>query len=273
MLGYIDPRDRDADYGLLNTHRSHAVTTYGTYDLPFGPNRQIASGVNPSTWGRIIGGWQMSWIVTLQSGRPGNISTSTGMWGTGRPDYMGSQPYDTKSGHVVWPILGTKDKPVASDRYGNYFDNQLVVTADPQCAQITTANFFNFNCLLKAMKDAETGQILFQNPAPGTRGNFHPGQFTTPMTWNTDMALTKVIRITEGKTFQLRVDATNIFNHPMPSAGNFGSAGSRQVAPGDFFGNITLMDLSWANTANRNAGFLDSKVGARTFQAKLRFDF
>jgi len=272
MLGYVDPRDRESDYGPLNTHRSHAVTSYGTYDLPFGPNRQIASGVNPSTWGRVIGGWQLSWIMTLQSGRPANINTTTGMWGTGVPTYLGSTPYDTKSGHVVWPILGTKDKPVASDRYGNYFDNQLVVMQDPQCLNVTTSQSLRNSCLLKAMKDATTGATLFVNPDPGTRGNFDRGQFTTPLTWNTDMALTKVIRITEGKTFQLRIDATNIFNHPFPSNGYFTSAGSRTAAPGDGT-NITVMDLSIANGANRNAGFLDSKVGARTFQAKVRFDF
>jgi hypothetical protein len=33
------------------------------------------------------------------------------------------------------------------------------------------------------------------------------------------------------------------------------------------------MDLSSFNFFNRNMGYLDSKVGARTFQAKLRFDF
>ena len=41
------------------------------------------------------------------------------------------------------------------------------------------------------------------------------------------------------------------------------------VAPGDFFGNITIGSL----TSSRELGYLDSKVGMRTFQAKIRFDF
>ena len=296
-LGYTDVRVRD-DYGLLNTHRSHAFTSYGTYDLPFGPNRQLFSDVNPGVLGRIIGGWQLSWIHTMQSGRPGNISATTGITSSGgRPDYIGSEPYDTKSGHVVWN---------PNSRTGNYFNDQLLVTVDPQCNGVTTAQGLKNSCWLTAMSrpamEGDPGAIrtkvsnpdyvptlgdvpgnrpvlfgvpLFQNAAPGTRGNFGPGQFTSPMTWNTDMALTKVIRITEGKSFQLRVDATNIFNHPFPSNGVFTSAGSRTAAPGDFSGNYTVMDVSWLNGLlyNRNAGYLDNKVGARTFQAKVRFDF
>jgi len=41
------------------------------------------------------------------------------------------------------------------------------------------------------------------------------------------------------------------------------------VAPGDFFGNITIGSL----TSSRELGYLDSKVGMRTFQAKIRIDF
>ena len=46
-----DPRNRAVDFGLLNTHRTHALTTYGTFDLPFGPNRTLFSNVNPSVAG------------------------------------------------------------------------------------------------------------------------------------------------------------------------------------------------------------------------------
>jgi len=261
-LGYVDPMNRLDDYGLLNTHRSHAFTSYGTYDLPFGPNRQLFSGVNPNILGRIIGGWQLSWIHTMQTGRPASIGVTTGISSSGgRPDYVGDKPYNTKSGHVVWN---------PGDRTGNYFNNKLLVVTDPQCA-LVDASIRGF-CWLNGQADADTGQVLFQNPMPGTRGNFASGQFTSPLTWNTDMALTKVIRISEGKSFQLRIDATNVFNHPFPSNGTFGSAGSRVVAPGDFFGNYTIMDLQWYAT-DRNAGYLDSKVGARTFQAKVRIDF
>jgi hypothetical protein len=197
---------------------------------------------------------------------------------------VGDKPYDTKSGYVVWD---------PKSRTGNYFDNQLIWVQDPQCATVTTSQGLRNSCFIRAMakplpqtapgsvflrNDAANkpiyGQILFQNPLPGTRGNFDRNQFVAPMTWNTDMALTKVIRISEGKSFQLRIDATNVFNHPFPSNGSFGSAGSRVVAQGTGSGDYPLMDLSWINGLNnRNAGYLDNKVGSRTFQAKVRIDF
>jgi len=267
-LGYVDVRDRTPDYGLLNTHRSHAFTSYGTYDLPFGPNRQLFSNVSPNVLGRIIGGWQLSWIHTMQTGRPASVSATPGISANGgRVQYVGTTPFDTKSGHVVWQ---------PGQRYGNYFNNTLVAVADPQCGMLTTAQFLNYSCFIKAEKDANTGQILFENPMPGTRGNFYGGNLTSPLTWDTDMALTKVVRIKEGKSFQLRIDATNVFNHPFPSNGVFTSSGSRVAAPGDFFGNYPLMTMDWLNPllyGTHNAGYLDNKVGARTFQAKLRFDF
>ena len=61
----------------------------------------------------------------------------------------------------------------------------------------------------------------------------------------------------------------------MPSNGMLALSGNRVAAPGDILGNFPLMDLSWVNgyTNMRNMGYLDTKVGARTFQAKIRFDF
>jgi hypothetical protein len=207
----------------------------------------------------------------MESGRPGSISTTTGIWPTSgyflpgdqNPDITGN--FDTKSGYVQW---------APGARTGNYWGDRYKAVRDPQCSSVTSQQGLSYNCFLVAMQDTQTGQILFKNPAPGTRGNFARGQLTAPLTWNTDMALTKVVRIAEGKSFTLRIDATNVFNHPFPSNGMLTLSGSRVAAPGDIWGNFPLMDLSWQNGFNmRNMGYLNSKVGARTFQAKIRFDF
>jgi hypothetical protein len=265
MLGYTDLRDRAADYGLLNTHRSHAVTTYGTYDLPFGPNRLLFSNVNPSVLGRIIGGWQLSWIHTMQTGRPGYFSANTTLWGGATPDKVGE--FNNKSGRITWEH---------GARTGSYYDNKYINVTDPQCAYVTERDGLRGNCgiLAVALADDPT-KIIFQNPLPGKRGNFARYDISTPLTWNTDMAFTKSVRIAEGKSIQVRVDATNVWNHAQPTRGYFGSAGSRTVAPGDFSGNITIGSIGhsyfWAPA--QPLGYLDSKVGARTFQAKVRIDF
>jgi len=264
MLGQTDPRNFALDYGLLNTNRSHAVTTYGTFDLPFGPNRILFSDVSPNLLGRIIGGWQLSWIHTMYTGRPGTFDAGTQLYGTGTPNKVGE--FDNKSGHITW-AHGAR----TGDYYGNLYEN----VTDPQCSWVTTKQSLNGQCGIQAIRRKSDQQIIFQNPLPGEYGNFARSQLITPLTWNTDMALTKAVRITEGKSIQLRIDATNVFNHAQPTRGSFGSSGSRVVAPGDFFGNITVGSLGvsqWWAPAYR-MGYLDSKVGARTFQAKVRIDF
>jgi hypothetical protein len=265
MLGYTDLRNRAADYGLLNTHRSHAVTTYGTYDLPFGPNRMLLSNVNPSVLGRIIGGWQLSWIHTMQTGRPGYFPANTTLWGGGTPDRVGA--FDEKSGHVTW---------ANGARTGSYYNDLYVNVKDPQCASVTSRDGLYGNCGITAVAlKSDNSKIIFQNPLPGQRGNYDRAAISTPLTWNTDMAFTKAVKIAEGKSIQIRIDATNVWNHAQPTRGYFGSSGSRQVAPGDFSGNITVGSTThsvWYAPA-QPMGYLDSKVGQRTFQAKIRMDF
>jgi hypothetical protein len=64
-----------------------------------------------------------------------------------------------------------------------------------------------------------------------------------------DGAFSKSVRLTEGKSVQVRVDATNVFNHPQP-------------------GGYTL-----AMSGTNNIGAITSKSGNRKFQARLRLDF
>ena len=38
-----------------------------------------------------------------------------------------------------------------------------------------------------------------------------------PGSWNFDAAMSKTVRVSESKTFVIRMDATNVFNHPVPN--------------------------------------------------------
>jgi hypothetical protein len=118
-------------------------------------------------------------------------------------------------------------------------------------------------CTLQAIAETGNARVILQNPQPGTRGNFGQNRFYAPGRWNLDMALSKSVRVTETKRFQLRVDATNVFNHPTPS-GTAGGTGTRIVFP-------TAPDVNINGT--NPFGFFGTKVGTRTLQATLRFDF
>lgn len=84
------------------------------------------------------------------------------------------------------------------------------------------------------------------------------------MRWNVDMNVSKGFQITESKSFRIRADFTNIFNHVQPS-GTLGSSGTRIVFP-------TAPVVS-INTTNNRFGAFPYKVGGRTFQFMGRFEF
>jgi hypothetical protein len=55
--------------GFVFSGNSLDWVTDGTFDLPFSPNRLIGSSTNAAL-ARVIGGWQIGWISTVQSGAP-----------------------------------------------------------------------------------------------------------------------------------------------------------------------------------------------------------
>jgi Ca-activated chloride channel homolog len=258
-MGYSeisDYRNRDLDYGMTGG-RAHQLTSYGTLDLPFGPNRWLLSSVSPNVLGRIVGGWQMSWIYTMQSGAPATVTGDVNyLWSGNMVNQV--RPFDMKSGYVSW-------KPGADA--GTYFPQASYTTvADPQCSNtelVTRADNLNAYCTLRAIVTSDKqSDYIFVNAIPGTRGNLSRNTLNSFMQWSADGALSKSVRIAEGKTFQIRIDATNIFNHAEPAYGMvFGSS---------------WLDLGNYNTAiNQHVpfGYINGKQGSRKFQAKLRFDF
>src|SRR5262249_25669062 len=61
-----------------------------------------------------------------------------------------------------------------------------------------------------------TGQFavnVLQNSKPGTQGNLGNSQLQLPRRQTLDANLSKSFRVSEDKTVQIRVDATNILNH------------------------------------------------------------
>ena len=174
------------------------------------------------------------------------------LYGTGVPDVVGKFPWD-KIG-VYWE-KGAKQ--------GNYFGNYFTSVDDPQKPTLRPGHSAKRRNGLFALKDPD-GNIVFQNPLPGMRGNFGQNRFYGPMTWNVDMAMSKSIKFSETKSFQLRVDATNIFNHAQPSQTL--SAASTRI----YYANLPALGINGNTTP---FGYLGTKVGSRAFQAKLRFNF
>ncbi len=269
-LAYTDPRERALDYGPNGMDRTHQLAVNGSFELPFGPGRMLF-GNNSRVLSRILGGWQMSWIGNIASGRPFSLtSTNTSLYAVGVPNQVGD--FDRSSGEVIWPNGAST---------GSYFwDNstnapKYTLVADPQCSNVTAAQGLRDQCTLRAVALAsDTAKLIFINPYPGERGNFAQNSLRQPPIWSADMAISKAIKLTEGKSIQIRIDAANIFNHAQPTAGAYQSGVVRTRVPGAPAATMgSYYDYTDGSYTYRPLGYLSSKVGSRTFQAKLRFDF
>jgi hypothetical protein len=199
-----DPRNRDLQKGLLTFHRTHGLKGHGTWQLPFGPNRLLLS--NAPVWvHRIVEGWNVSGIMSWNSGQPLSFTTSRrtvdSRANINTPDLVGAIPDDvgkvSKGNGFVEYFNGLSTPRAPNPNFGgnttvqNRFTNQVVVD--------------------------NAGNIILQNPQPGKAGNLGlslaglegPGRF------GFDMALEKRTRFGEGKTFTIRADAVNVLNRPM----------------------------------------------------------
>ena len=64
-----------------------------------------------------------------------------------------------------------------------------------------------------AMLKASSFQAFF-NPGPGTVGSLQRRMFDNPAVFNLDANITKVTRIDERHSIELRLEAVNALNHP-----------------------------------------------------------
>jgi hypothetical protein len=231
-----DPRNLALDKSLLGFHRTHALTSNGTLELPFGPNRWLFS--NASGWvQRLTERWQFGAIFGWTSGSPLTITAPVStLWqttGGNTPMLVGSLPNST--GRVTRVNNGVV-----------YFDGFRQIT-DPGAATVTTANGLNNQYNLFAIADAQGSPVLV-NPVAGQAGNLGRNILEGPGRLTLDANLIKRIRVDEARELELRVDSTNILNRP-----NFGNPTT----------NINSTDFGRITTAS----------GARRFTVSARLNF
>jgi hypothetical protein len=254
-LGVTDVLNPNLDYGILANHRAHALTTYGTYNLPIGGLRDSQAWIR-----KLAEGWQLSWVHSASSGLPYSVTTVNSMYGGSGVDLVNPALFNPKDGHVTWD---------PTQRDGRYFGNTYAQANDPQCAGVTTLNGLQSLCTpnLKALVLAsDPSQIVFQHAAPGVRGNFDQNQLTGPGRWSLDAAISKNIVIRENTSVNFRIDVANILNHPTPSGTAPTSYDQRTYAAGNPIANLN------AGTGTP-FGYLGWKVSHRVFSVKLRATF
>jgi hypothetical protein len=205
-IDYRDPNNRSLNKAVLGYHRTHAFSTNGTYELPFGPGRPLL-GNAPGFVQRLVERWQLGGIFSWTSGAPLTItsplwtftSASTAFTVT-TPDVVGDFPKSfgkvTKVANGVTYLPGMKQ------------------INDPSVNGVTTANGLNGQFSNKAITDAQ-GNLVLVNPAPGKNGNLGLKWIEGPPSLGFDANLIKRVRMTETKEFEFRVDVVNVLNHPV----------------------------------------------------------
>ena len=135
---------------------------------------------------------------------------------------------------------------------GNELDEAaLAQIRDPQCANVSALQNLRNSCTLNAVAEARQVRFSFRISAGDTR-QFWFACFGGPGIWRFDANIAKAVKVSETKTVQFRLDATNVFNHPEP--------------------NTPIFDINNANF-ELITGVNAKSTLHRQFQAQLRFNF
>jgi hypothetical protein len=155
------------DYGRATLDRRHVFTANYIYDLPFFKSQE-------GFVGHALGGWEVTGVISLQSGLPFTPTTNFDADGLGNT-----------------PALQAGNRP-----------NLL---CDPNAnAPHTFEQWFNTACIQPNPTAAPVLNVV---------GNAGRGVIQGPPTKRVDFSLFKNFRLTETKRLQLRGEAFNVFNH------------------------------------------------------------
>jgi len=175
---YVEfPLDPKLDWGLAATDVRQSASINGSYDLPFGPNRQFLNHAGPA--GFVAGGWTASAIVAIQTGFPFSPQ-------------LGYNP----------PVNGDSRNPIRPSWNPNFTGNLY-----PH----TQTEYFNPSAFIQPTVSIPNGSG--GNTIYGTYGNVSRDSLTGPGLTELDFSAVKDSQITERLGLQFRAEFFNILNH------------------------------------------------------------
>jgi hypothetical protein len=165
--------------------RSQVLSSYGSYDLPFGRGKQFAPNANRVT-DLIIGGWELAYTLNWSNGLPFSVNMGGGFGNNQDCNHntggSAAPCRPNTSGHMKTSL--TKAKVSGNTVSRDFFISQ------PQ---------------------------LFSFPGLDVIGNAGANTYRGPSFFNSDMNLVKSFTIHENIVAKFRFDAFNAFNHINPA--------------------------------------------------------
>lgn len=229
------PIDQSEEFGPSDFDVRHFVTLSGLWDVPFFRNR--------NTWaGKLLGGWQLSGILTRHTGFPFTPTISSSVRGPNgeffgpiRPvEYYGERPAGNSNENFL--------------RAGGLFPNNLIVDANGRVVNCNEgagcSNYF---------QTVRNGDSYISNP-PGIGRNtfFGPKYFNVDMSVQKRFGLPNLGILGENPNFDIRFNFFNILNSQ--NIAQLGSASSNRIN-------------------NANFGEATGLLSGRVVEMQLRFSF
>lgn len=169
----------------------HQIKVNWSYELPMGKGHRLSF----QPLDRVLGGWYLGGIYTWETGNPFSVLSG-----------RGTLNRSARSGSNTATALVTADQlrqmlQVRMTGVGPYYVSASGINpADGRAVAADGADPFQ-------------GQV-FRQPGAGELGALQRRMFNAPRVWNLDFSAGKRTRITEQQSLELRMDATNLFNHP-----------------------------------------------------------
>jgi len=177
FLFFANPAYRSRNKALATYDRTHNLSIYGAYELPFGPTKQWAKSGIVS---KVAGGWHLNWLMQRMSGSMMSIIGG----GTGL-----NAPGNTQTADQVAPV--------------SIIGGIGPLPGQPACAPTDlSCHYFN----PASFRAVPTTEVRF-----GTSGrNIVRG----PGFFNLDASVFRDFKITERVTFQFRMEMFGVTNTP-----------------------------------------------------------
>ena len=193
---YLQRNDKDKDYQRADFDIAHTFNFNGLYQFPFGKGRKW---MNNNSWGNyILGGWDVSGILTIRSGVP--ISFTDGRGTLNRAAFSGRQtPNSSLTPAEIRNLTGVFE---ANNRI-YWIDPSILCSTGTASGGYVHPSNANSNC---------PNQVFF-NVGPGETGSLPRAFIDGPGYWNVNAALMKNFLFTETTKLQLRMEAFNVFNN------------------------------------------------------------
>src|SRR6266446_994689 len=185
----------------------HRVRWNGIYELPFGRGKKFAGGVSKPL-NLLVGGWQLAWIGTWQSGNWSSVSSSR---------YLFGNPTLSKDQRLTMTIFGRRQRLW----FKGYFDPTQATGVDPaklealvpvdRSQRVLRPLGPNFdNKIPVQLADGTTRLTSVTDMVNWNARDFYLG----PVSWNQDFSAFKYFEFSERVKMRFTADFFNLFNHP-----------------------------------------------------------